>query len=135
MRAVQVDAEATAAFGETGRVAFRVGQQVGDQLAAYPVLGLGDRAPQQEQEAGDHGSAFEEPPVGVVEPSALVQDQLGQEFLSGEYGADPPAVAVHGARSGAGLLGGLGQPSGVHAVGRESRTSGRTAASGRPPGS
>lgn len=124
LRAVEVDAEAAAAFGESGRVAIRVGQQIGDQLAADPVLGLGDRAPQQQEQAGDHRGPFEQPPVGVVELSAPVQDQSGQEFPPGEDRADPAAVAVHGTGAGTGLLGGLGQPPGVHAVGGEGRAVG-----------
>lgn len=79
---VQVDAQSPAPLGETGGIALRVTEQIADQLAPYPVLGLGDGAAQQQEESGDDGGAFVEPPVGVVEPVRPVQHQAGEEFVA-----------------------------------------------------
>ncbi len=96
VRPGEVDAEPAPAGGEPGRVAFGRGQQVGDQLAADPVLGFGHRAAQQQEQRGHHAGPFEQPPVGVVEVGPSAQHHGAERVVPGEDRAHPLLAVPYG---------------------------------------
>ena len=103
-------------------VALRRGDQVVDELAAHPLLGLGDRALAQQQQGGDDGRPLEQPHLEVVEgpageharvPSASVPASTGTAVT----GAPPGATVARSAAPlpAAGAVAGSGPCSAVSA--------------------
>ena len=64
---VEVDPVATGAIPERTRSTSSVRQQVVEQVAAEPVLGLGSRAAEEQHERGHHRAALEGPSGAEVE--------------------------------------------------------------------
>lgn len=90
VRELQVDAEFAGAQGEAGAAAAAcaLGEEVVEQFAADPVLGVGHRAFEEEEQGGDERDAFEQALVLVAEVVAA-EDDGAEGFGSGHDGADP----------------------------------------------
>ena len=73
------------ARSRSSEVGVRPLEQVGEQLAAQPLLGLGDGAGEEQHQRGDQGAALERAALGEGErPGAAVQHQGGDVFGAGE---------------------------------------------------
>src|ERR1019366_3205452 len=105
MTCVEVSADTTSPFVQVGDVTQGLVQEVVEELALDPALGLFDRPAKEQQEGCDERGPLEGALVVLVEIVVAVQQQGPERFGSGRHADRPPVVAAYRSTRGAGSTG------------------------------
>ncbi len=109
MRRVEVRAHPGGALAQQARVAVGRVEEIVQQFAPDPLLGLARAPPGEQQQGRHHRGALQGPLVDGVQFRVPAQDEGAEDLAAGPHRRDPVGAVPYGVAVGAGAVQRLSQ--------------------------